>query len=142
MKNELAFQTKIVNTIDDMGGHAFKSNNRFKAGIPDLHYTLRGGGVASSGFIECKFIRQTKLDKVVTGPTPKQRQFAEKETKAGGLCTGLCWVQHPRERRKWLIVKFDPAGPTKQTITCEDNGLDLKWNEGPCKMSEQLVRFI
>lgn len=143
MRNELAFQTKIVNTLNDMGAHSFKSNNRFKAGILDIHFTWhRANAVYRSAFIECKFVRQTKLDKVVTGPTPKQRQFAEKETAAGGLCLGLCWVQHPKNRSQWLIVQFNSTGPTKQVLTCGDDGLGFKWNTGPCKMSEQLLRFL
>lgn len=132
MKNELAFQTKLVNTLNDMGAHAFKSNNRFKAGILDIHYTRMRPTIpissTFSAFVECKFVRQATLAKIVCGPTPKQRQFAEKETAAGGVCIGLCWVQHSKNRRLWVIVRFDPCGPTRQTITCGDDGLEFQWN--------------
>ena len=61
MKNELAFQTKLVDAINDkMGGHAFKAANRFKAGVLDIHFTCFNPalGVARTGFIECKFERR------------------------------------------------------------------------------------
>lgn len=144
MRNELAFQTKLVNTVDDMGGHAFKSNNRFKAGILDIHVTKRRneGGVMKpwSAFIECKFERRASLVFKLAA-TPKQQQFARDEIKAGGTCIGLCWVQHSKDKRLWKIVQFDVTAKSND-IGVGDDGLDLTWNDHRCKMSEELARFL
>lgn len=113
MKNELAFQTKIVEILNGMGAHAFKCSNRFKAGVLDIHYTRPLWG---SAFIECKFDRRVKNDVIAVKATPKQQQFSRKERAAGGKVIGLCYVQHADDRHKFALLLFDPADPAPTVI--------------------------
>lgn len=103
MRNELAVQTKCVETFNDMGGHAFKSNNRFKAGILDIHCTIDG----RSFFLEWKFQRLSKDGKFKVRATPKQQQFAKKEFAAGGTVIGLLFIQSAKGRNQWAVQPFD-----------------------------------
>lgn len=143
MRNELAFQTKIVNTLNDMGGHAFKCNNRFKAGILDIHCTLdRGkpiGGTArevGSFFLECKFDRRVTLKGLSVAATPKQQQFALAEKNAGGVVHGLYFIQHAKERNQWQLLYFDPC--LKDNLYSEY----MEWRTGVPKWSAELLRFL
>lgn len=130
MKNELVCQTKCVEVIEAFGGHAFKSNNRFKAGILDVHYTLNG----VSGFIEWKFDRYLKEGMIEVHATPKQQQFARRERDAGGLVIGLYFLQHKKERNWWAIVEFDP--------TAAYDNVELKWNKGPVKWDAVMAGLL
>lgn len=129
MRNELAFQTKLVNVLNDMGGHAFKCNNRFKAGVLDLHLTLN----KKSEFIECKFERCVK-GVVTVEATPKQKQFARRELAAGGRVRGLVFVQHAKERNTWALLEFSVVGD-KQRIS-------FNWRKGVIKWSIELQPLI
>lgn len=137
MRNELAFQTKIVSCFEARGGHAFKCNNRFKAGILDIHYTIdmrenaRRLNEVRTGFIECKFQKRTTLKDIHVEATEKQKQFTRKERAAGGVVHGFCFIQHRQKRHLWQLLSFDPAADDNTytaELTWRDTKVDI-WNE-------------
>lgn len=111
--SELAFQSELVKAINAAGGHAFKTSNRFLAGVPDIHFSWNKSKVKSA-YIECKFQRFNRpfhgdAEAVRLKITPLQQDFIDKETKAGGH--GACAACVVWEDCYWVGF-FDPLSGT------------------------------
>lgn len=87
---EIDVQSKLMHAANDLGGHAFKSNNRFLIGVPDLSVQLPG---LAHCFIEVKYMRNgfIREKEAPLDLTPHQRRFIVDHVEAGG-CAGWCMV--------------------------------------------------
>lgn len=122
MLNELDLQTKIVDAVKDVGGHAFKCSNRFLIGVVDISMKIPGFPHA---YNEVKLVKPwpKKSATVSLDTTPKQIKFLKEYRKAGGKAMYTVFA-HDGKQWLWHI------------------GHDLTVERIPCLMFEPCPRWV
>lgn len=97
---ETDLQSKVVDSIREMGGFAQKCSNRFLIGVPDVLCQLPG---FQASFWE---VKKSPSKWQMPNPTPKQKQWLRDFTRAGGFGGVIYFMGNVND----IIVGIKPAG--------------------------------
>lgn len=117
--SELSLQKDVVNSINNNGGHAFKSSNRFLVGVPDLWCKTKNGPGA---WIEVKkSALPVRVGHVILELTVPQRRFLMAEHNAGGVVGVLSFIVG--KGKLWAKIVKITDFPDDQKLLVSDHKL-------------------
>lgn len=132
---EVDFQKHLADAAGDLGGHAFKCNNQYLAGVSDLSIKLPA---LPHVYLEAKRHDSFNGSKVI-GLTPLQERFLKDYRSADGVAGWVSYAPIKGQRDCYHIVassnitreKFDFAGADKL----------VKMRGGPWPI-EEIIRAV
>lgn len=139
LRLETDVQSKLVDAANDLGGHAFKSANRFLIGVPDLSVQLLG---LHHVYIEVKYERSgfNHNDAVKFELTIHQRRFLMDHQASGG-CAGWLMVVAMGNDRYAMSYSSCCDEVDKSTLLYKHSGWLIK-ERGKSWPIEKIVRGL
>lgn len=132
-RNELAFQTHVINGYKRAGGYARKWASAWVGGVPDLVCSMP---VYSSHFVEVKHLPEWKGQRLKNPMTVQQRDEAKKLVEAGAtVYLGVVWGS---TQALWTQLSY--LSPLSSHISSEDILCSVPYVRGSGYDIKELLR--